>query len=143
MRLTNKGPFTGVLAFLPIVLVLGCSRSPDGGKPVALGPLPGPEEQFVGVTLVGTEVKWNVNPVQLYRGKGHVAHWVFCGGEGDLKITMKGNDPFETSVEHSGKHARSGKPKSGLKGQKFSYWITVTTPTGTYKSTDPDIEIMD
>jgi hypothetical protein len=147
MRLTTKSACIGALAFLPIVVVLGCPRSPDGGKPVAVGALPVPEEQFVSVTLAdknpGTKPIPCVNPVHLNKLKGHVAHWVLSDIEGELTITMKKDDPFEPGSVHQGKHWRSGKLKPSAKG-KYGYTITVTIP-GIKDPfvNDPDIEIMD
>lgn len=150
MRLINKGPRTGALVFLPFVLAFGCARAPEPpaptGTPVA-GFVPLKDEQLVFVTLPdikpGTKPLPSVDPVQLYRGKGHVAHWIFCG-EGDLRITMKKEDPFATPLENGGKHVRSGKVRGDAegKGKRYGYTITLTTKDGVFTN-DPDIEIME
>ena len=149
MRLTKKSPRTGALLFLPFVLAFGCGTPPQTASPTppTLGPFPpAKEEQFVGVTLVGTEVTPNIAHLQIWRSKGHVAHWVFCGGEGKLQIHPKGDSPFDGEFDRADNHVRSQKVKVGTgvhTATPYQYWIEVTTPTGTYKSTDPDIEIMD
>lgn len=146
MHLTRKSARTGSLSLLPIVLAFGCARAPEPpsstGTPASLK-----DEQIVCVTLPdvmpGTRPLPSVDPVPLYRGKGHVAHWVFCG-EGELRITMKKDDPFATPLEHGGKHVRSGKvrPDAQGKGKRYGYTITLTTKDGVFTN-DPDIEIMD
>lgn len=146
MRLTTKSPRIGALVFLPIVLAFGCARAPEPPAPTGM-PTSLKDEQIVCVTLPdimpGTRPLPSVDPVPLYRGKGHVAHWIFCG-EGDLRITMKKDDPFATPLENGGKHVRSGKVRGDAegKGKRYGYTITLTTKDGVFTN-DPDIEIMD
>jgi hypothetical protein len=148
MRLTTKSPRTGALVFLPLVLVFGCARAPEPPAPTST-PKPQPnltakQEKIVCVTLVNGKPMPSVDPIQLSRGEGHVAYWVYCG-DGELKITLKdtAKDPFVGPFDNGGNHVRSSAvhPNAHYGLPFYRYTITLTTKDGVFTN-DPDIDIM-
>jgi hypothetical protein len=136
---------------LPVILMLGCGRSsaqdsastsPCPDTTMMSTAIPLSAERLVFVSLVNGKPVPNIDPVVLDTTKGHVAHWIF-GGDGELTITMKTDNPFATANEHAGNHERSGRVRSDAQGggRHYSYTITLKTADGIFVN-DPDIEIV-
>ena len=143
MRFTKGVPRPGAFIFLPIVLALGCSAPP----PSTAGPpkfSSARQERMVFISVVGGKPVPSVDPVQLSRGQGHVAYWVYCG-DGALNITLKDpkEDPFVGPFDNGGNHVRSAPVHGNAHYGKpfYKYTITLTLPGQQPISNDPDIEI--
>lgn len=165
MAPNRRSPVAPVLFVLLLAVsfgLAGCARAPEEAPkpttPPKEGRPPKPQEVTVHVTLdtstPDAKPMPSIDPVILEVEYGQVAHWILAG-EGQLKISMKKENPFEGPFEEAGSHVRSGKPrkdaapplppgwKPGDKkpGKHYSYTITVTVKGKPYTN-DPDVEIQ-